>query len=143
MWNVNASTALNGEMQRDRRNRLFYRLHLTFTIMENNQINIGEAIPCITDSKDSEKAFLLQLASKLCPTATEDKSEKERLKILHLRLNRLAKLFSTLHNYPWGTNEAEIRKACVQYLWTSMNPKPNVFNSMKCCINSRFLSMSW
>ena len=83
--------------------------------MENNQINIGEAIPCIADSKDSEKAFLLQLASKLCPTATEDKSEKERLKILHLRLNRLAKLFSTLHNYPWGTNEAEIRKACVQY----------------------------
>lgn len=115
MWNVNASTALNGEMQRDRRNRLFHRLHLTFTIMENNQINIGEAIPCITDSEDSEKAFLLQLASKLCPTATEDKPEKKRLEILHVRLRRLTKLFCILNNYPWGKNETEIRKACVQY----------------------------
>lgn len=132
VWNVNASTALNGEMQRDRRNRLFYRLHLTFTIMENNPINMGEAIPCITDSDDSEKAFLLHLASKLCPTATEEKSEKKRLKILHLRLSRLAKLFSTLHNYPWGMNEAEIRKACVQYFMDSNEPraKRNQLNEM-------------
>ena len=110
--------------------------------MENNQINIGEAIPCIADSKDSEKAFLLQLASKLCPTATEDKSEKERLKILHLRLNRLAKLFSTLTTRGVRMKQRYAKRA-YNILWTSMNPKPNVFNSMKCCINSRFLSMSW
>ena len=54
--------------------------------MENNQIASGEAISNITDSQNLEKYFFLYLASELCPTATEEKSEKKRLEILHLRL---------------------------------------------------------
>lgn len=88
-------------------------------MMENNQVSAGEGTSKTINSGEEQKAFLLRLASELCPGATEDVSEKRRLEMLHSKLKRYSKLFQTLHTYPWGENEPEIQKACGNYLMDS------------------------
>lgn len=87
--------------------------------MESNQVSAGEGNSKTIYSEEERKAYLLRLASELCPMASEDISDKHRLEMLHSKLKRFAKLFQTLHVYAWGENEAEILKACGEYL---MNP---------------------
>ncbi len=84
--------------------------------MENNQVSTGEGTSKTINSGEEQKAFLLRLASELCPGATEDASEKHRLEMLHSKLKRYTKLFQILHTYEWSENEAEIQKACGTYL---------------------------
>lgn len=38
----------------------------------------------------------------MCPTATEARSEKARLEILQVRVRRLIKMFTDLHNFQWN-----------------------------------------
>lgn len=91
--------------------------------MESNQVSAVEETSKTIYSEEERKAYLLRLASDLCPSATEDVSEKRRLEMLHSQLKRYIKLFQMLHTYSWGENEAEIQKACGSYLMDSGIPK--------------------
>lgn len=48
------------------------------------------------------KQFYLNEARMMCPTATEDRTEKARLEILQVRVKRLIKMFTDLRNFQWG-----------------------------------------
>lgn len=48
------------------------------------------------------KQFYLNEARMMCPTATEDRTEKARLEILQVRIKRLIKMFTDLRNFQWN-----------------------------------------
>ena len=48
------------------------------------------------------RQFYLNEARMMCPTATEARSEKARLEILQVRVRRLIKMFTDLHNFQWN-----------------------------------------